>query len=45
MVLWAIPATAVTILLISIPNHLRHSIIPATKSVNPIASNSNKARF
>ncbi len=45
MALWAIPVTADRILLISISNHLRHSIIPATKSANPIANNSNKGRF
>ena len=39
---WATPVIAVRILLIFISNHLRQSIIPATKSSRPIASNSNK---
>jgi hypothetical protein len=45
MVPWAIPVIAVMIPLIFISNHLRHSIIPATKSTKPIANNSSKGRL
>jgi len=45
MTSWANPVNAVRILLIFISNHLRQSIIPATKSTKPIANNSNKERL
>lgn len=45
MTSWVIPVNAVKILLIFISNHLRQSIIPATKSSKPIVNNSNKGRL
>jgi len=45
MTSWAIPINDARILLISISNHLRQSMIPATKSTKPIANNSSKERL
>jgi hypothetical protein len=41
----AIPVIAVMILLILVFNHLRRSMIPATKSSRPIVSSSNRGRL
>jgi hypothetical protein len=39
---WTIPVIVVRIVLVLILNHLRQSIIPANKSINPIDTNSKR---